>query len=100
MISITLKKGYSLKIAGAPSAALSVLPPPARVAAVPSHLPFVKPRLTVKVGDAVALGTVLFEDKRNPDVKFLSPGGGQVAAIHFGARRVHTVAPRSIRPCV
>lgn len=88
MISITLKKGYSLKIAGAPSAALSILPPPERVAAVPSHLPFVKPRLTVKVGDAVALGTVLFEDKRNPDVKFLSPGGGRVAAIHFGARRL------------
>ncbi|MFY9941141.1 MAG: 4Fe-4S dicluster domain-containing protein [Desulfobacterales bacterium] len=88
MISIRLKKGYSLKIAGAPSTALSVLPAPARVAAVPNHLPFVKPRLKVKVDDLVALGTVLFEDKRNPDVKFLSPGGGRVTAIHFGERRV------------
>ena len=88
MIAIRLKKGYSLKIAGAPSAALDVLPAPARVAAVPSQLPFVKPRLKVKEGDAVALGDVLFEDKRNPEVKFLSPGGGRVAAVNFGERRV------------
>ncbi|MGD8541715.1 MAG: hypothetical protein PVI39_05440, partial [Desulfobacteraceae bacterium] len=88
MIAIRLKKGYSLKIAGAPSAALDVLPSPARVAAVPSQLPFVKPRLKVKEGDAVALGDVLFEDKRNPEVKFLSPGGGRVAAVNFGERRV------------
>jgi Na+-transporting NADH:ubiquinone oxidoreductase subunit A len=88
MISIRLKKGYSLKIAGAPSPALGVLPAPARVAAVPSQLPFVKPRLKVKEGDAVALGAVLFEDKRNPEVKFLSPGGGRVAAVNFGERRV------------
>ena len=88
MISIRLKKGCSLKIAGAPSRTLGALPDPTRVAAVPSQLPFVTPRLKVKVGDAVALGAVLFEDKRNPDVKFLSPGGGRVTAVNFGERRV------------
>ena len=88
MISISVKKGYSLKIAGAPSTDVDTLPPPARVAAVPMHLPFVKPRLKVKVGDNVAVGSVLFEDKRHPDLPFLAPGGGPISAINFDPRPI------------
>lgn len=36
----------------------------------------------------MALGSALFEDKRRPELKFLSPGGGKVQAINFGPRRV------------
>jgi Na+-transporting NADH:ubiquinone oxidoreductase subunit A len=58
------------------------------VASLPERIPFVKPRLLVKEGDSVKIGSVLFEDKRNPDVKFLSPGGGSIQQINFGKRRV------------
>jgi len=58
------------------------------VAVLPEKIPFIKPRLKVKVGDSVKVGSILFEDKRNPDLKFLSPGGGKVAQINFGHRRV------------
>jgi hypothetical protein len=61
---------------------------PARLAMLPEHIPFVKPRLKVVKGDRVALGSPLFEDKRNPNIHFLSPGGGRVTDIRFGPRRV------------
>jgi Na+-transporting NADH:ubiquinone oxidoreductase subunit A len=83
-----LKKGYHLRLSGKPSADLDLLPRPARLAVVPARLRFVKPRLTVKAGDRVRVGSVLFEDKRHPGVLYRSPGAGTVSAIPFGPRRV------------
>ena len=88
MISVSVKKGYTLKVAGAPSLELDALDKPAHVAVLPEKIPFIKPRLKIKVGDSVKLGSVLYEDKRNPDIKFLSPGGGKITDINFGPRRV------------
>ena len=87
MNSIRIKKGYHLNIAGTPQAQIAELPRPARVAALPERIPFIKPRLLVQEGDAVAVGSPLFEDKRFPQVKFLSPGGGRVETVDFGPRR-------------
>lgn len=83
-----LKKGLSLRIAGSPDRKLRELDPPRHVGMVPEQIPFVKPRLLVEEDDAVAVGTPLFEDKRNPRIRFLSPGGGRVTRIVFGRRRV------------
>ena len=88
MISLHVKKGYDLKIVGKPSREVEVLEQPDKVAVLPEKIPFIKPRLTIKVGDTVKVGSTLFEDKRNPDLKFLSPGGGRVVQINFGPRRV------------
>lgn len=46
-----------------------------------------KPALAVTVGDPVAMGDVLFTDRRFPDIRFTAPGNGRVEAIHLGARR-------------
>jgi Na+-transporting NADH:ubiquinone oxidoreductase subunit A len=88
MKSFYLKKGYNLNLAGAPSRTLEKLPQPKRVALLPEHLPFIKPRLQVNVGDHVAVGAPLIEDKRNSAIQVLSPGGGQIEDIQFGPRRV------------
>ncbi|NNL41815.1 MAG: Na(+)-translocating NADH-quinone reductase subunit A [Desulfobacterales bacterium] len=88
MISLHVKKGYDLKIIGEPSREVEVLKKPDKVAVLPEKIPFIKPRLTIKVGDRIKVGSTLFEDKRNPDIKFLSPGGGEVTQINFGHRRV------------
>jgi Na+-transporting NADH:ubiquinone oxidoreductase subunit A len=85
---IHLKKGYNLKIDGRPTMDLEVLLQPQQVALLPEHIPFIKPRLLVQVDEAVAVGTPVIEDKRHPDIKFLSPGGGKIAEINFGPRRV------------
>jgi len=87
MISIKIKKGYHLALEGQPTPEIETLDKPADIAVLPERIPFVKPRLTVKVGDAVNIGSPLFVDKRNPAIRFLSPGGGKITRINFGARR-------------
>ncbi|MDM8542906.1 4Fe-4S dicluster domain-containing protein [Desulfococcaceae bacterium HSG9] len=88
MITVRLKKGCKLNIAGKPALETEVLAKPSHVALVPERIPFIKPRLKVRVGDRVKIGSPVFEDKRNPEIKFLSPGGGEIDVINFGPRRV------------
>ncbi|NNF98168.1 MAG: 4Fe-4S dicluster domain-containing protein [Desulfobacteraceae bacterium] len=90
MKTLTIKKGYAFNIAGPPAADVVERPSPPRIAVIPHHLRFAKPRLKVAVGDPVNCGSVLFEDKRNPEVKFLSPGGGDIIEINHGPRRTVT----------
>ena len=85
---IQLKRGYSPRIAGGPSRRLDPLDPPDHVGMVPEKIPFVKPRLLVEEGQVVAIGSPLFEDKRNTRIHFPSPGGGRITRIEFGPRRV------------
>jgi len=88
MKTIRIKKGYNLKVAGSPSIAAQDAEQPTHLALLPEHIPFVKPRLKIAKGDRVALGSPLIEDKRNPQIQFLSPGGGRITDIRFGPRRV------------
>lgn len=88
MTAIVLKKGFSPRIAAAPVPQLRHLAAPRHVGMAPEHIPFVRPRLLVEEGDAVAIGAPLFEDKRNTRIRFVSPGGGRVSRIGFGPRRV------------
>ncbi len=88
MKSIHLKKGFTLRMAGAPSRHVRRAEQPRQVGLIPEQIAFVKPRLLVKEGDSVAIGDPLFEDKRDPRVRFLSPGGGRIHRIEFGPRRI------------
>jgi Na+-transporting NADH:ubiquinone oxidoreductase subunit A len=88
MQKLTIKKGYRFRMTGAPADTITELPDPPQVALLPEHIPHIKPRLRVAEGDRVSAGSVLFEDKRDPRLVFMSPGGGTVARIQFGPRRV------------
>jgi Na+-transporting NADH:ubiquinone oxidoreductase subunit A len=88
MITIQTTRGYDLPIQGAPPDRLETLPPPETVGVLPERIPFIKPKLAVAKGDAVAVGDLLFTDKYDPRIRFLSPGGGRIEAIHYGPRRV------------
>ena len=88
MKTIRNRKGYDLKLQGAPNDDLVSLSAPVTVAVLPERIPYIKPRLRVKVGDSVQVGSVLYEDKTDPRIRFVSPGGGRVADIVFGPRRV------------
>ncbi|MAP61448.1 MAG: NADH:ubiquinone reductase (Na(+)-transporting) subunit A [Candidatus Marinimicrobia bacterium] len=54
----------------------------------PLDYPYVKPKLLVKTGEEVKVGTSIFFDKLNPDIKFVSPVSGKVSDIVYGERRV------------
>ena len=83
----TLNCGFSLSISGRATPDIVTASQPEHVALMPGWLFHVKPRLLVKEGESVKLGTPLFEDKRNPFVVYPSPGGGVVERISYGPRR-------------
>jgi NADH:ubiquinone oxidoreductase, Na(+)-translocating, A subunit len=86
MIKIT--KGLNLPIAGAPSQHIAESAPVARVAVLGDDYIGMRPSMAVQEGDRVLKGQVLFEDKKNPGVRFTAPASGTVSAIHRGERRV------------
>ncbi len=88
IMQIIIKKGHNINLAGQPAGDIEELTKPEKVGILPGRIPFIKPRLKATWGDRVKIGTPLFEDKRNPNIVFLSPGCGRIEAINFGKRRV------------
>ncbi len=88
MKSVSINKGLRLDISGTPSKTVRILGDPTHVGVSPYRFPAIKPRLSVKTGDSVKIGSLLYRDKREPRFKFLSPGGGTVSKITYGPRRV------------
>lgn len=82
-----LKKGYDIKVTGAAEKIITTLEIPKKVAVMPNEFRGVKVKLNVKPGDAVKIGSVLFEDKTLSDIKFVSPVSGKVMEINRGERR-------------
>ncbi|MDY6903876.1 MAG: 4Fe-4S dicluster domain-containing protein [Thermodesulfobacteriota bacterium] len=87
MHTIHIKKGLRLNMAGTPAMETKTRKDLERLVVSAEPIPHIKTRLQVGEGDRVALGSVLFTDKRNPDIRFLSPGGGLVETIEYGPRR-------------
>jgi Na+-transporting NADH:ubiquinone oxidoreductase subunit A len=90
MADFKLKKGYDLNIAGVAEKKITTLDPPEKVAVLPLEFWGIKPKLQAAVGDKVKIGSVLFQDKQNEDLKFVSPVSGKVSAINRGERRAIT----------
>ena len=86
MIKIT--KGLNLPIAGMPSQQISSKTAVKRVALLGEEYVGMRPSMAVREGDRVKKGQLLFEDKKNPGVRFTAPASGTVSAIHRGERRV------------
>jgi Na+-transporting NADH:ubiquinone oxidoreductase subunit A len=84
-----ISRGLNIPISGAPE---QVIHDPVNevktVAVIGRDFRGLKPTMHVTEGDEVRIGDVLFEDKKNPGVKFTSPGAGIIRAINRGARRV------------
>jgi Na+-transporting NADH:ubiquinone oxidoreductase subunit A len=49
-----------------------------------------KPSLLVQPGDTVQRGQPIFEDKKNPGVRYTAPSAGRVVELHRGERRALT----------
>ena len=86
--TIRIRKGFDVPIAGEPEQVVYPGAPVRNVALCGVDYIGLRPRLLVEVGDSVGLGQPLWQDKRDPDVCYPSPGRGVVTAINRGARRV------------
>lgn len=87
MTPLEMKKGLTLQLAGMPDMSVIELAEPRTVAVPAMDIPYIRPKLLVKEGDAVKTGTPVFCDKRNKSIQYLSPATGTVKEIRFGPRR-------------
>jgi Na+-transporting NADH:ubiquinone oxidoreductase subunit A len=85
MIKIT--KGLDLPIQGAPEQVIQDGNSITRVAILGEEYIGMRPTMHVQEGDQVKKGQMLFEDKKNPGVKFTAPAAGKVIAVNRGAKR-------------
>jgi Na+-transporting NADH:ubiquinone oxidoreductase subunit A len=85
---IKIKKGLDLPIQGAPEQTIVETVTATKVAILGEEYIGMRPTMHVQVGDTVKKGQLLFEDKKNPGVKFVSPAAGEVVEVNRGAKRV------------
>ena len=85
---IKIKQGLSLPIEGAPIQEIKEGAQVTRVALLGEEYIGMRPTMFCKVGDVVKKGQVLFEDKKNPGVKFTAPAAGEITEVNRGAKRV------------
>jgi len=84
---IKINKGLDLPITGEPAQTVSAEVAATSVAILGTDYVGLKPTMSVKEGDQVKLGQVIFADKKNEGVQFTAPGAGVVKAINRGERR-------------
>ncbi|MEW6982321.1 Na(+)-translocating NADH-quinone reductase subunit A [Colwelliaceae bacterium 6471] len=85
---ITIKKGLDVPVVGAPQQVIHDGPTIKTVATLGEEFVGMRPTMFVKVGDRVKKGQDLFEDKKNPGVKFTAQAAGVVKEINRGEKRV------------
>ncbi len=85
---IKIKKGLDLPITGAPTQSIGKTVTVTKVAVLGQEYVGMRPTMHVQVGDVVKKGQLLFEDKKNPGVKFVAPAAGEIIEINRGAKRV------------
>ncbi|MDO5768613.1 MAG: Na(+)-translocating NADH-quinone reductase subunit A [Psychrobacter sp.] len=84
---ITIKKGLDLPISGEPSHEITEHHP-TYVAVIGYDYVGMKPTMNVALGDVVAKGQPIFEDKKRAGVIYTAPAAGKVVAVNRGDRRV------------
>ncbi|MCU0599857.1 MAG: 4Fe-4S binding protein [Desulfobacterales bacterium] len=97
-MDIRIKKTWPVASIGRPSSIIRNLSTPSIVALAPEYIPFFFPRLLVKTGDHVEIGTPILEDKKKSYIKFLSPAGGSITSINYGPRRMIREIIISVEP--
>ena len=85
---IKIKQGLDIKLQGEADKIYKRTDRPAFCALKPGDFIGLLPKLTVKPGDEVKVGTELFYDKYHPEIKFTSPVTGVVSEILRGERRI------------
>jgi Na+-transporting NADH:ubiquinone oxidoreductase subunit A len=85
---ITIKKGLDVPVIGSPQQVIHDGLSIKNVATLGEEFVGMRPTMFVKVGDRVKKGQVIFEDKKNPGVKFTAQAAGVVKEINRGEKRV------------
>ena len=85
--TVKLRKGLDIRLIGEADKVLVELPMPKTVSLKPSDFHGLTPKMVVKVGDQVSAGSIIFHDKYNEQVKYVSPASGTVLDVVRGEKR-------------
>ena len=84
---IRISRGANIKLKGGAEKILTEASFPKSCAIKPKNFFNVIPKMIVREGDKVALGSPIFYDKKDPRIIFVSPASGVVKEIIRGERR-------------
>ncbi|MDR3133947.1 MAG: Na(+)-translocating NADH-quinone reductase subunit A [Prevotellaceae bacterium] len=84
---VKIRRGLDISLKGNAEKVLSRTGKVTSYAVRPVDFPHLVPKLTVREGEPVLAGTPLFVDKYRPEVRYVSPVSGTVAAIVRGEKR-------------
>ncbi len=87
-----LKRGHDILLEGEPAPTLDDSVQATTFALQPTNFIGMSPipKVVVEPGDEVKAGDVLFFDKKRPEIQYVSPVSGEVAAVNRGAKRAIT----------
>jgi len=84
--SIRIKRGLDIKLKGRANRSVKVVDVK-QFALKPTDFAGVFPKMSVKVGDKVKAGSIVFFDKNRENIKFASPVSGTITEVLRGAKR-------------
>jgi Na+-transporting NADH:ubiquinone oxidoreductase subunit A len=84
---IKVKRGLDINLRGKASEVLVEAAKSGSYAIVPNHYAGITPKVTVRPGDRVKAGSTVMTDKHFPEIRFVSPVSGEVAAVRRGDKR-------------
>lgn len=84
---IKIRRGLNLKLKGEAEKIITEAPRSETFAIKPPDFHTVTPKMTVKEGESVKAGDVIFFSKYNDRIKFVAPVSGTIAQIKRGAKR-------------
>ncbi len=84
---IRIKKGLDINMKGKAKEVLAKVGTSESFSVRPDDFHGIKPKVLVREGDKVKVGTVLFQSKTNQNLKFVSPVSGEVVAVNRGDKR-------------
>ena len=84
---IKIKKGLNIPLVGEADNVIINAAKSTRYALIPDDFHGVVPKILVKSGEKVKVGTPLMCDKNRPEVCFVSPVSGEVTEVVRGERR-------------
>lgn len=82
-----IKRGLQLPITGAPDQVIDRGHDVSHAALLGADYVGMRPTMHVDVGDVVARGQLVFDDKKTPGVRYTAPVAGTVTAINRGEQR-------------
>lgn len=85
--SIKIRRGVDVKLKGLAEQVISIHDRPGIFAIKPTDFHNLIPKMEVKEGDQVKVGSVIFSDKHREAIKFTSPVSGEIAEVVRGAKR-------------